>query len=191
MSEKIDIGTQGFVYPMPMVLVGSDRGDTPTFMPVAWVNRVQYMPARLAVGMNKNHATNEGIREHGQFSVNIPDESMLEVTDWCGLTSALRGTDKARQFELHRGHLEHAPLIAECPLCMECTLHQVVDLGSHELFIGEVAGTWTEKRYLLDGNPDISKMKPFVLTMPDNRYWAVGAEIGKAWSAGRGYAPKP
>jgi len=189
MSEKIDLGAKGFIYPMPMTLVGADRGDDPNFMPVAWINRVQYTPARIAAGMNKNHATNEGIREHGQFSVCIPSESMLAVTDWCGLNSATSGVNKASQFELFRGNLDHAPLIAECPLCIECTLMQAIDLGSHELFVGEVAGTWTEQRYLEDGNPDVVKMKPFMLTMPDNRYWSVGDEIGRAWSAGRDYQP--
>lgn len=191
MPNKIDLGTQGFVYPMPMTLVGADRGDEPTFMAVAWVNRVQHVPARLAIGINKKHATNQGIREHGQFSVCFPDESMVEVTDWCGITSAAGGVDKASQFELFRGNLVHAPLIAECPLCLECTVHQVVDLGSHELFVGQIAGTWTEARYLEDGKPDVVKMRPFVLTMPDNRFWSVGKEIGRAWSVGRGYEPRP
>ena len=33
-------------------------------------------------------------------------------------------------------------------------------------------------------------MKPFVLTMPDNRYWAVGDTIADAWKIGRTYEPK-
>ena len=35
------------------------------------------------------------------------------------------------------------------------------------------------------GKPDITKMKPFTLTMPDNRYWSVGRCVGKAWSIGK------
>lgn len=188
--SKIDVGTQGFVYPMPVTLIGSDRGDAPTFMTVAWMNRVQYNPPRVAMGINKHHATNEGIREHGEFSVNFPDETMVKLVDWCGMNSAARGADKAAQFEVFRGNLAHAPLIAECPLCLECTVREVVDLGSHELFIGEIAGTWTEERFLEGGKPDLTKMRPFVLTMPDNRYWRVGDELGRAWSIGREYEPK-
>jgi hypothetical protein len=29
------------------------------------------------------------------------------------------------------------------------------------------------------------QIKPFTLTMPDNRYWQVGDEAGKAWGAGK------
>jgi flavin reductase (DIM6/NTAB) family NADH-FMN oxidoreductase RutF len=190
MSDKIDLGIQGFIYPMPMTLIGSDRGDEPNFMAVAWVNRIQFSPPRIVAGMNKNHATNEGIREHGEFSVCLPSESMVELTDWCGMNSAARGADKGSQFEVFRGNLAHAPLIAECPLCIECTLVQTIDLGSHDLFIGEIAGTWTEQQFLSEDKPDLTKMKPFTLSMPDNRYWSVGDEIGRAWSVGRDYEPK-
>ena len=107
-------------------------------------------PPLVAAGLNKSHATNAGIREHGEFSVNIPSVDMVAVTDWCGLNSAGRGADKSTLFEVVRGSLEHAPMIAECPICLECRVTQVVDLGSHELFVAEVVATWTEERFLDD-----------------------------------------
>jgi len=77
-------------------------------------------------------------------------------------------------------------MIAECPLCLECRVERVVDLGSHELFVGDLVATWTEERFLDEkSRPDIEKLRPFTLTMPDKRYWAVGEQVGKAWSAGR------
>lgn len=53
------------------------------------------------------------------------------------------------------------------------------------LFIGEIESTYTEKEYLTDGKPDIKKINPAVLTMPDNNYWSVGKNIGKAWNIGK------
>jgi flavin reductase (DIM6/NTAB) family NADH-FMN oxidoreductase RutF len=193
MSErgKIDLGTQGFFYPMPMTLVGADLPSGPNFMPIAWINRVQYNPPRVVAGMGKVHATNAGIREHGEFSVNIPSIDMIEATDWCGLNSANKGVDKAAAFSVWRGQLEHAPLIEECPYSMECRVVQTVDLGTHELFVADIVATWTEGRFLgEDGKPDIAKIRPFTLTMPDNRYWAVGEYAGAAWSIGRGFEPE-
>ena len=186
--DKIDLGANGFVYPMPMTLVGADLETGPNFMPVAWVNRVQPNPPRLITGMGKAHATNAGIREYGELSVCIPSVDMVAVTDWCGLNSAGRGADKTAPFTIFRGSLEHAPMIAECPLCLECRVFQVVDLGSHELFIADIVGTWTEERFLdAKGKPDAEKMRPFMLTMTDNRYWALGEHIADAWSVGRTY----
>ncbi len=190
MSSRIDIGPQGFLYPMPVTLVGADLPGGANFMAVAWISRVESNPPLLATGLNKSHATNAGIREHGEFSVNIPGVDMVAVTDWCGMNSTGRGADKSTLFEVVRGSLEHAPMIAECPLCLECRVMQVVDLGSHELFVAEVVATWTEERFLDDhGRPDITKVRPFTLTMPDNRYWAVGEQVGKAWATGRTFEP--
>ena len=189
--DKIDLGPQGFLYPMPMTLIGADLASDPSFMAAAWVIRCQPTPPRLVACMGKAHATNAGIREHGQLSVCIPSVDQVEVTDWCGLKSANRGFDKAAPFTVFRGSLEHAPMIAECPLCLECRVHQTVDLGSHELFIADIVGTWTEKRFLTaDGKPDVEKLRPFVLTMPDNRYWALGEHIADAWSVGRAYGER-
>ena len=50
-------------------------------------------------------------------------------------------------------------------------LVDVVSLPSHELFIGEVMAVFADQECLTGGKPDIEKMKPFVLTMPDNNYW--------------------
>jgi flavin reductase (DIM6/NTAB) family NADH-FMN oxidoreductase RutF len=173
-----------------MTLVGADLQSGPNFMPIAWINRVQYNPPRVVAGMGKVHATNAGIREHGEFSVNIPSVDMVAVTDWCGLNSAARGADKGAVFDVVRGSLEHAPMIAECPLGLECRVTQVVDLGSHELFVADIVATWTEARFLDEaGRPDITKVRPFTLTMPDNRYWSVGEQLGDAWATGRTFEP--
>ena len=50
--------------------------------------------------------------------------------------------------------------------------------------------TWTEERLLDDrAKPDINKVRPFTLTMPDNRHRAVGEQVGDAWAIGRTFAP--
>ena len=75
-------------------------------------------------------------------------------------------------------------------MSLECRVTQVVDLGSHELFVADIMATWTEERFLDErGKPDITKVRPFTLTMPDNRYWAVGEQVGDAWAIGRTYEP--
>ncbi|HEY5530147.1 MAG TPA: flavin reductase family protein [Thermoleophilia bacterium] len=192
MGTKIDLGPNGFIYPMPVTLVGADLAAGPNFMTVAWITRVQPNPPRLACGLGKGHATNIGIREHREFSVCLPSTDQLAVSDWCGLVSAGSGADKAAMFSIFRGALEHAPMIAECPLCLECRVERVVDLGSHELFVADLVATWTEERFLDEkSRPDIEKLRPFTLTMPDKRYWAVGDQVGEAWSVGRSVGGQP
>jgi flavin reductase (DIM6/NTAB) family NADH-FMN oxidoreductase RutF len=183
MVEKLKIGTNISLYPMPVTLVGTMIQGLPNFMAVGWITRVNLNPPLLAMGLNKRHHTPLGIQGNQTFSVNIPGRDLIEQTDYCGLVSG-REVDKSGLFEIFYGELKTAPLIKQCPICMECRLFQTVPLPSHHLFLGEIVAAYTEERYLTDGKPDIRKVNPFVLTMPDNHYWTVGEYLGKAWNLG-------
>ena len=182
--DKIRIESNAFVYPMPMVLTGAMVDNKPNFMAVGWVARVNFNPPMIGISLGKTHYTNNGIRQNKAFSVNVPGMDLIEKVDYCGLVTG-RNTDKSRVFEVFYGELKDAPLIQECPLCMECRLVQAVDLPSNTLFIGQIVGAYTEEKYLTDGKPDILKINPFTLTMPDNQYWKVGQNSGKAWGIGK------
>ena len=182
--EKIDIGKNGFIYPMPVALLGTNVGDKANFMTLGWVMRANNNPPMLTAAVNKNHLTNKNIREIKTFSVNFPSMDLIEVVDYCGLVSGKR-TDKSDRFEIYYGNLKTAPMIKECALSLECKLTDIYEMPTNDLFIGEIMATYTEERYLTDNKPDIKKINPAVLTMPDNNYWSVGENIGKAWNIGK------
>ncbi len=182
MKQRID--NNAFPYPMPMVLVGSVVNGRANFMAAAWVSRVNIHPPLIAIALG-DHLTNQGIRDGKEFSLNVPGVSLLEKTDYCGLFSGAKA-DKSALFTVHYGELKNAPLIEECPVTMACRLFQTVPLPDHELFIGQIVEAYCHPSYMSDGKPDIQKIKPFTLSMPDNRYWTVGDGAGKAWSAGAG-----
>lgn len=178
----IDSGA-AFLYPMPMVLVGAVVEEKANFMAVAWVSRVNAKPPLFAVAIGPHH-TNRGIEENKQFSINIPDVSLIEKTDYCGLVSGGK-TDKSNLFQVFFGELDQAPLIEECPVCMSCSLFDTVKLPSNTLYIGEPKEVFTEEKYMTNDKLDIKKVNPFTLTMPDNNYWSLGENLGKAWNIGK------
>jgi len=181
--EKIKIDSNAFVYPMPMTIVGAVVDGRPNFMAAAWVTRVNFKPPMIMVALG-DHYTNQGIDANGAFSVNVPDVALLEKTDYCGIVSG-RKVDKSQLFDVFYGSLPGAPLIGECPLSMACRLNQAVKLPFDTLYIGDIVEVYTEERFLTDGKPDIQKLNPFTLTMPDNRYWRVGEMAGRAWGEGK------
>jgi flavin reductase (DIM6/NTAB) family NADH-FMN oxidoreductase RutF len=181
---KIEIGRSRVFYPMPCSLVGAIVAGKPNYLTVAWFSMVNPEPPYLAVAMNKAHYTNSGIKENGTFSVNIPSAQMAEVTDYCGIVSGKK-VDKSRVFETFYGKLETAPMIRECPFSVECRLIQTVELPAEELFIGEIVAAYCEEGCLTEGAPDLRKINPFVLIMPDRKYLALGQDIGPAWQMGK------
>jgi len=182
--DKINLGNIIYVYPMPVALVGANVAGRANFMTAAWLNRVNNNPPLLAVAVNRAHYTNGGIRENQTFSINFPSADLVEQVDFCGLVSG-RKTDKSGVFTVFYGELETAPMIDDCPLCLECRLQQIVELPSNDLFIGEIVAGYTEADYLTDEKLDVRKMNPLLLTMPDNQYWTVGEPVAKAWSVGK------
>ncbi len=186
MSDKKNIGNRGFIYPMPVTLLGATVRGKPNYMTLAWITNCNYDPPMVCAAVGDNHYTMEGIREMKSFSINFPGEELLKKTDYCGLVSGNTGK-KADIFETFYGELETAPMIAECPISMECSLKKMHKISIDTLVIGEIVAIYTEDKYLTDGKPDISKMKPLLLTMPDNHYWSVGDRIGTAWKDGKDF----
>jgi flavin reductase (DIM6/NTAB) family NADH-FMN oxidoreductase RutF len=181
---KVSIGNQAYIMPMATTILGSRLNDRPNFMALGWLTRVNFKPPMLGVAVNQGHASHGAIVDTGEFSVNFPTIEMVEITDYLGLVSGKR-VDKSNLFNLFYGELKNAPMISECPLTMECKVVKTVELPTNSFFIGEIVGAYSEERFLTDNMPDIKKVKPFLLTMPDNGYWSVGELIGTAWSDGK------
>jgi flavin reductase (DIM6/NTAB) family NADH-FMN oxidoreductase RutF len=186
--EKVKFDNNVFVYPMPMVLFGSVVEGKANFMAAAWVARVNFNPPLIAVA-SMHHYTDKGVEENNAFSLNIPNVSLIEKTDYCGLVSGDKA-DKSELFDVFYGKLPGAPLIKECPVCMVCKSYETIQLPGTNLFIGEIVEVFTEEKFITDGKLDIKKINPFTLTMPDNNYWAVGEHLGKAWHIGKGLIKK-
>jgi flavin reductase (DIM6/NTAB) family NADH-FMN oxidoreductase RutF len=170
--------------PMPVTLVGAMVAGRPNFMAAAWVTRVGHKPPLIGVSINHRQLTGQGIRETGAFSLCLPGPDLVALTDYCGLVSG-RNADKASRFDVFSGEVAGAPMIRQCPLCLEMTLFQAVELAHHTFFIGEIVAGWADGEILTDGRPDAEKYKPLILTMPDNRYWTLGEHVADAWSVGK------
>jgi flavin reductase (DIM6/NTAB) family NADH-FMN oxidoreductase RutF len=130
LGEKINIGNNVFVYPMPVTLVGTQVEGRVNFMTVGWISRVNANPPYIGIGINKNHYTARGILENKGFSVNFPSADMVKKTDYCGIVSG-RKEDKSKLFEVFYGKFETAPMIKECPLNLECGLVETMEFPTN------------------------------------------------------------
>jgi flavin reductase (DIM6/NTAB) family NADH-FMN oxidoreductase RutF len=186
MMEKIKIDNSTRAYPMPMVVVGAVVDGRINYLAAAWVSRVNSTPPMIGVALGKGHHTNKGIREHKEFGISIPSVDLMKAVDYVGLVSGAK-IDKSKVFESFQGQLQHAPMIRNCPVGIECKVVTTVDLPTSEFFIGEIVGVYTEERYLTNGKLDIKKIRPFTLTVTDNQYREVGEIIGNAWNIGKDF----
>lgn len=187
--EKVSMGTNVPVCPMPITLVGAMVQGRENFMTVAWIARMNMEPPLIAMGLNKRSVTREAVLDGGAFSVNFPPATLVEKADYCGLVSG-KDTDKSRLFDVFYGTLVNAPLIRECRLSFECRVVESHDFSTHTMIVGEIVATHLDADCFTDGKPDPKKINPLMLTMPDNRYWTLGESPGSAWNAGKALIAK-
>lgn len=176
------LGPLNALYPTPTVLVGAMVNGKPNFITVAHVGIMDH--THLSLGMGKIHYTNAGIHENRTFSICLPGEDLMVETDYCGIATGKK-TDKAALFDLFYGELETAPMIRECPVCMECRLDRVVDFPKHDVFVGEIVQTHVKPEVMRDGAPDVEKIRPLLFDMNRKLYFGLGEPAGKCWNAGK------
>jgi flavin reductase (DIM6/NTAB) family NADH-FMN oxidoreductase RutF len=174
-----------YLVPMPAVLVGSVVGGKPNFMTAAFGSIVNFRPPAIALGLSPKHRTCRGIEEHRCFSVNIPSDDQVEITDYCGLVSGDR-VDKSELFKTFSGELAAAPLIEACALGAECRLLHSYPLEVDTVYVAEIVAVHADERVLTDGKVDWRKLRPMIFTFPDAAYWRLGDYLAKAWDVGKG-----
>ena len=179
---KTQLGAVNVLYPTPTVLVGAMVEGKPNFITIAHIGIMTH--THISLGMGKIHYTNAGIKENKTFSVCLPSENLVVETDYCGIMTGKK-TDKAALFEIFYGDLKTAPMIQQCPVCMECRLDRIVDFPSHDIFIGEIVQTYADEALLSDTKVDVSKLKPLLFDMSSKKYWSLGAEIASCWNIGK------
>jgi flavin reductase (DIM6/NTAB) family NADH-FMN oxidoreductase RutF len=141
----------------------------------------------LSVSFQHHRHSLKGVKQNGTFSVNIPSVELVKETDYCGIASG-RETDKVAdcKFNIFYGKLTNAPLISECPVNLECQVLHILNLGSHEMVIGQIEEIYVSDSCLTDGEPDVTKIKPFLWVFrPTNHYREFGKPIGEAFSIGK------
>lgn len=182
--SKVELTGRVSPYPMPVAILGVMTDEKPNFMTIAWFNRFNGNPSIWGVGIGKGKITLEAIEKHREFSINFPSSKQVVETDYCGIMSG-RDVDKARLFKVFNGKLEHAPMIEECPLNLECKLHDLVDLPRAVLVLGEVIAAYSNDSFMTGGVLDPKKIDPILLTQPDNHYWTIGDIVGNAFEIGK------
>lgn len=168
------------LYPIPAVMVSCGRkGEKPNIITVAWAGNICSSPAMLSISVRKERFSYDIIKETGEFVVNLTSKKLVKATDWCGVRS---GKDYDKFKEMGLTPLESqkisAPGIAESPVNIECKVKQVVELGSHDLFIAEVVCVTVDEKLLDEkGRLDLGKAK--LVAYSHGEYFMLGEKLGK------------
>ena len=176
--------------PVPVVLVSCADPRNPekkNMITLAWVGTVNSDPPMVSVSIRKERYSHDLIAASGEFVVNLVDEKMCRAVDFCGVRSG-RNVDKAAETGLEYMHaetMEIAPAIAGAPVSLSCRVRQVLELGSHDMFIGEVTAVMVRED-LLDSSGSLHLEKAKLVAYSHGLYQKLGDVMGFfGWSVAR------
>lgn len=180
---KKDLGAQPFLFPMPVLIVGTYCEDgTPDAMNAAWGTVCDYR--RVALFLSPGHKTVANIRSRRAFTVAVADEAHLVACDYVGLVSANSNKRKMEKtgWTLERSRLVDAPVVTELPLTLECRLERIdEEVGC---VYGEIVNVLAEERVLSEGQVDLKKLNPLSYDPAGHGYYTMGERVGTAFHDG-------
>ena len=138
------------LYPVPAVMVSCQReGGKPNIITVAWAGTICSDPAMLSISVRKNRYSYDIIKETKEFVVNLTTKQLCRATDYCGVKSG-KDVDKFKEMNLtpSKSKTISAPGISESPVSLECKVKQVLELGSHDMFLAEVTAVSVDPKYM-------------------------------------------
>ena len=164
---KKSIGALERLYPNPVILVSCSYGGADNITTLAWAGTVCSDPPMISISLRPARYSHELISRSNEFVINIPDSNMAEICNFCGSNSG-RDIDKFKALKLVReeGLKLNTVMISECPISIECTVKHTLNLGAHDVFIGEVVSVNAKQEYICsDGDIDYEKLNMITYLM--------------------------
>jgi flavin reductase (DIM6/NTAB) family NADH-FMN oxidoreductase RutF len=166
------------LYPLPAVLVSCGL-ERPNIITLAWAGTVCSDPPSVSIGVRPERYSQGLIAKTGEFVVNLPRADQVDVVDYCGHVSG-RDVDKWSACGLTPAPAGkvRTPLIAQCPISLECRVSHHLTLGSHDLFVGEVLAVQVDEETLNQYGQLNYRQVP-LLTYAGGYYYQLGELLGR------------
>lgn len=167
------------LYPVPTVMVSLKRPEEkPNIITIAWAGTVCSDPAMVSISVRKERYSYQILKETEEFVINLVTSELAFAADYCGVKSG-RDVDKFREMKLTPVPSSHigAPGILQSPVNIECRVKQVIPLGSHDLFLGQVLGVTVDSDYL-DASGRFRLNDAKLVAYSHGEYFELGKKIG-------------
>jgi flavin reductase (DIM6/NTAB) family NADH-FMN oxidoreductase RutF len=160
--------------PSPVVLVTVGDGEAANIITIGWVGVVNSEPPMVGISVRPSRHSYPLLCAAREFVVNVPRAADVARVDAAGALSG-DDLDKFAELGFTRAPASHvgAPLIAECPINLECVVRQSLPLGSHDLFLAEVVVVHADAGVVEDGMIILGRVAPMVFDPFGGDYWSL------------------
>jgi len=178
---KIEWKPGNMLYPLPVAMVSCGiRPEDYNIITISWAGTINTDPPMVSISVREKRHSFKLIKDAGEFVINLTTKDLVKAADWCGVRSG-RDFDKFKEMNLTPATATKikTPIIAESPVNIECEVTQVIELGTHHLFLAKVVAVSAEERFLdkNTGKFDLRQTDPVAYL--HGSYYTIGENLGK------------
>lgn len=166
------------IAPVPPTLVTCKYGDKENVLTIAWTGTLNTIPPKTYISVRPERFSYELIKKSGQFVINLTTRQLVKACDWCGVKSGEK-FDKFKEMGLETAPASKVdvPLLCDSPVNLECVVTDVLELGSHHMFIADIVAIDVAKE-LLDKDGRLALEKADLVAYSHGEYFALGEKLG-------------
>jgi len=164
--------------PAPPALVTCGDMEHANALAVAWTGIINTVPPKTYISVRPGRYSYSMIKESGEFVINLTGADMIKALDGCGMLTGAK-VDKFKKFGLEKQEASEVrcPLVAQSPLSLECRVTDIIELGSHHMFLADVVAVDVEES-LIDQHGKLRLDKANLAAFAHGEYFALGKKIG-------------
>lgn len=141
-----------YAFPMQAIIVTcNDENGQTNPITIAWHSPISKNPPLYSISVAPSRYSHNLIEKSKEFVINFIPFSLVEKVHFCGSYSG-RKIDKINQSGLTLDDSEKVKTkyIKECFAHFECKLHNMIVLGDHTLFVGEIVNILADEDAFID-----------------------------------------
>ncbi len=176
---KVSWKGSALLAPVPPVMVTCGSGEEANIITIAWAGLINTHPPRVSISVRPQRHSYGLIKASGEFAINLTPASLIREADYCGMYTGA----KVNKFEKTGLHPEAAsvissPIIAECPLALECRVLDILPQGTHDLILADVVAVDVDEA-IIDESGRLCMERAGLSAFAHGEYFALGETIGK------------
>lgn len=165
--------------PVPAVMVTCKDDEKQNVLTVAWTGIINSDPPKTYISVRKERHSHAIIKNSGYFAINLVSRKLVEACDYCGIVSGKK-VDKfeACNLQTEPAEIADVPVLKDSPLALICKVTDVVELGTHDMFVADILGERIETS-LIDGDGKLHLDHARLVAYSHGEYFELGQKLGK------------
>lgn len=165
--------------PLPPAMVTVGDFENANVLTIAWTGILNSHPPRTYVSVRPSRHSYGMLKAGGEFVINLPSANLAKEVDYVGIYTGAK-VDKFEKCGLTKIKSDKVapPIIAECPVALECRVCDIIPMGSHDVFIADILGISCDEK-LFDGEGKLHFERANLLAYAHGEYYSLGDVIGR------------